>query len=113
MTDSHRAQRIVSLYGDEPSPVRRRRSIAPRVNTITVTLAFVALTAVGLLVATKQQEANVERVGELNGMLTDTSGPFVNYLLVGSDTREGSTRAAPIIRASGTRTTPAVNAATP
>jgi LCP family protein required for cell wall assembly len=47
------------------------------------------LTAVGLLVATKQQESNVERVGELNGMLADTSGPFVNYLLVGSDTREG------------------------
>lgn len=70
-------------------PVRRRRSIAPRVNIITVALAFVVLTAVGLLVATKQQEANVERVGELNGMLTDTSGPFVNYLLVGSDTREG------------------------
>ncbi|MFN5605541.1 MAG: LCP family protein [Actinomycetes bacterium] len=73
-----------------PAPVgRRRRPIAPRVNTITVTLAFVVLTAAGLLVATKQQEANVERVGELNGMLADASGPFVNYLLVGSDTREG------------------------
>jgi LCP family protein required for cell wall assembly len=59
------------------------------VNTVTVALAFVVLTTVGLLVATKQQEANVERVGELNGMLADTSGPFVNYLLVGSDTREG------------------------
>lgn len=72
-----------------PSARRRRRAIAPRVNTITVAVAFVVLTAVGLLVATKQQEANVERVGELNGMLADTSGPFVNYLLVGSDTREG------------------------
>lgn len=72
-----------------PSARRRRRVIAPRVNTITVAVAFVVLTAVGLLVATKQQEANVERVGELNGMLADTSGPFVNYLLVGSDTREG------------------------
>jgi LCP family protein required for cell wall assembly len=72
-----------------PSVRRRRRTIAPRVNTITVALAFIVLTAVGLLVATKQQESNVERVGELNGMLADTSGPFVNYLLVGSDTREG------------------------
>lgn len=72
-----------------PSARRRRRVIAPRVNTITVAVAFVVLTAVGLLVATRQQEANVERVGELNGMLADTSGPFVNYLLVGSDTREG------------------------
>ncbi|MTA27830.1 MAG: hypothetical protein F2562_03110 [Actinobacteria bacterium] len=72
-----------------PSARRRRRAIAPRVNTITVAVAFVVLTAVGLLVATRQQEANVERVGELNGMLADTSGPFVNYLLVGSDTREG------------------------
>ena len=72
-----------------PSVRRRRRTIAPRVNTITVALGFIVLTAVGLLVATKQQESNVERVGELNGMLADTSGPFVNYLLVGSDTREG------------------------
>ena len=72
-----------------PSARRRRRVVAPRVNTITVAVAFVVLTAVGLLVATRQQEANVERVGELNGMLADTSGPFVNYLLVGSDTREG------------------------
>jgi LCP family protein required for cell wall assembly len=72
-----------------PSARRRRHAIAPRVNTVTVALAFVVLTTVGLLVATKQQEANVERVGELNGMLADTSGPFVNYLLVGSDTREG------------------------
>lgn len=73
----------------EIRPRRRRRRIAPRVNTITVAGCFIALTAVGLLLATKQQESNVERVGELNGMLSDTSGPFVNYLLVGSDTREG------------------------
>ena len=73
----------------ENRPRPRRRRIAPRVNTITVGVAFIVLTAVGLLVATKQQESHVERVGELNGMLADTSGPFVNYLLVGSDTREG------------------------
>lgn len=78
------------VVATNPAPVRRgRRSIAPRVNTITVTLAFVVLTAAGLLVATEQQEANVERVGELNGILVGTSGPFVNYLLVGSDSREG------------------------
>lgn len=77
------------MASNSPPARRRRRTIAPRVNTVTVTLAFVLLTAAGLLVATKQQEGNVERVGELNGMLADTSGPFVNYLLVGSDTREG------------------------
>jgi LCP family protein required for cell wall assembly len=78
------------MANEERAPRRRRRRpIAPRINTISVTVVFIVLTAVGLLIATKQQENNVERVGELNGMLTDTSGPFVNYLLVGSDTREG------------------------
>lgn len=51
---------------------------------------FLVATAVGLVIATRQQEASVERVGELSGVLADAGGPFVNYLLVGSDTREGA-----------------------
>lgn len=68
---------------------RRRRVFLPYVNVITAAVAFIVLTAVGLVVATRQQADSVSRVGELNGMLADQSGPFVNYLLVGSDTREG------------------------
>ncbi|MEI7507188.1 MAG: LCP family protein [Actinomycetes bacterium] len=69
---------------------RRRRAIFPQINTLTIGVVFVALTAIGLIIATRQQEANVHRADELGGVLADKSGPFVNYLLVGSDTRETS-----------------------
>ena len=72
-----------------PRPTaRRRRTLFPQINTLTIGAVFVALTAIGLVIATKQQEANVNRANELGGILNDKSGPFVNYLLVGSDTRE-------------------------
>ena len=58
-------------------------------NIISAAVVSVVLTAIGLVIATRQQANSVERVGELNGMLADQAGPFVNYLLVGSDTREG------------------------
>ena len=67
---------------------RRRRKILPQINTLTIGAVFVALTAIGLVVATKQQEANVNRADALGGVMADKSGPFANYLLVGSDTRE-------------------------
>ena len=69
-------------------PARRRRKILPQINTLTIGAVFVALTAIGLVVATKQQEANVNRADALGGVMADKSGPFANYLLVGSDTRE-------------------------
>ena len=67
---------------------RRRRAILPQINTLTIGVVFVALTAIGLVIATRQQEANVNRADELGGVMADKSGPFANYLLVGSDTRE-------------------------
>ena len=63
---------------------------APFVNLPVLAGLFVVLSAIGLVVATHQQEGNVARVGELSGVLADSGGPFVNYLLVGSDTREGA-----------------------
>ena len=69
---------------------RRRRKIFPLITTLSVGIVFVALTALGLVIATKQQESNVNRAEELGGVLADKSGPFVNYLMVGSDTRETS-----------------------
>ncbi|MEI8392752.1 MAG: LCP family protein [Actinomycetes bacterium] len=65
------------------------RKIFLGVNIITIGLFFVLISAVGLVVATKQQEGNVHRANELNGILADKEGPFVNYLLVGSDSRAG------------------------
>ena len=76
---------------DSGAPVRRRpRRILPIINVLTLAAFFTVVTAVGLFVATRQQEGNVERVGELDGVLADSQGPFSNYLLVGSDTREGA-----------------------
>lgn len=69
---------------------RRTKRIAPGLNFFTLGAFFLVVSAVGLYVATRQQEASVERVGELNGVMTDGGGSFVNYLLVGSDTREGA-----------------------
>lgn len=74
-----------------PRPTaRRRRKILPQINTLTIGAVFIALTAIGLVIATKQQESNVTRADELGGVLNDKAGPFVNYLMVGSDTRETS-----------------------
>ncbi|MEY3091360.1 MAG: hypothetical protein RIU67_143 [Actinomycetota bacterium] len=53
-------------------------------------VVFALASSLGLLAATNQQESNVERVTELSNVMADTGGPFVNYLLVGSDTREGA-----------------------
>jgi len=82
------------MTDDRPEVARARgrtkTRIAPFVSLPVLAGVFVVTSAVGLVVATNQQEGNVERVGELSGVLADADGPFVNYLLVGSDTREGA-----------------------
>lgn len=69
---------------------RRTSNIAPGLNFFTLGAFFLLISALGLFVATRQQEGNVERVGELSGVMADNDGSYVNYLLVGSDTREGA-----------------------
>ena len=71
------------------SQARSGRNIFTSINTVTIGLFFILISTVGLVVATRQQEANVHRANELNGILADKGGPFVNYLLVGSDSRAG------------------------
>ena len=83
MTDERRSEPPVRSS-------RRRRRIAPGFNFFTLGAFFVVVSALGLYLATRQQEANVERVGELSGVMADGDGSFVNYLLVGSDTRQGA-----------------------
>ena len=69
---------------------KKKKKIAPGLNIFTLGAFFVVVSALGLYVATRQQEASVERVGELSDVMADNDGSFVNYLLVGSDTREGA-----------------------
>ena len=72
---------------------RRRRSSAP----FALLLAFLtaAVGAVGVIRAADDRTANVERIEGLEGVLvavegSAVEGPAVNYLLIGSDSREGS-----------------------
>ena len=59
-------------------------------SALLLVVVFALASSLGLLAATNQQESNVERVTELSDVMADSGGPFVNYLLVGSDTREGA-----------------------
>ncbi len=59
-------------------------------SALVLVVVFALASSLGLLAATNQQESNVERVTELSDVMADSGGPFVNYLLVGSDTREGA-----------------------
>lgn len=68
---------------------RRRRPLRG-VNAVSLGLVVAVVGSGGLLVATQQQADRVERVGELDGVLSEDVGPFENYLLVGSDSREGA-----------------------
>ena len=58
--------------------------------SLVLVVVFALASSLGLLAATRQQESSVERVTELSDVMADSGGPFVNYLLVGSDTREGA-----------------------
>lgn len=66
----------------------RARSLGS--GALVLAVVFALASSLGLLAATNQQESSVERVAELSDVMADTGGPFVNYLLVGSDTREGA-----------------------
>jgi LCP family protein required for cell wall assembly len=76
---------------DAPSSPRqrpRRRSSAP------YALLFAILTgaigAAGVIRAANDRTANVVRIEGLEEILVAVEGPAVNYLLIGSDSREGS-----------------------
>lgn len=67
---------------------RRRRSSAPLALLFAVLTAAVG--AAGVIRAADDRTANVERIEGLEDILVAVEGPAVNYLLIGSDSREGS-----------------------
>ena len=79
-------------YVDAPQRSRRRSS-AP------LAILFAVLTAVGgaagVIRAANERTANVQRIEGLDDILVAVDGPAVNYLLIGSDSREGSDPNAP------------------
>ena len=70
-----------------PTP-RRRRS------TFSLALILAAVMAVGgaagVIRAANERTSDVERIAGLDEILQPKDGPALNYLLIGSDTREGS-----------------------
>ena len=61
---------------------------------LAITAAITVVGAAGVLRAADRRTADVERIDGLDGVLADIPGddvqyPAENYLLVGSDTREG------------------------
>jgi LCP family protein required for cell wall assembly len=72
---------------DEPRR-RRRRSSAPLALILAIVVG--AAGAAGVIRAANQRTANVERIEGLEDILVAVDGPAVNYLLIGSDSRDGS-----------------------
>ena len=72
-----------------PSPGPRRRP--SRIGTLFTAVGLVAtLGSAGVLVAARQQEDRIARVAGLQGVLSPASATVENFLLVGSDSRDGS-----------------------
>lgn len=67
-----------------------RRRFAPLVTGTSLALAFALTSGLGVVVTARQQANGVARVADLESVLAPRSGSYVNFLLVGSDTREGA-----------------------
>lgn len=73
---------------DEPRRRPRRRSSAPFALALAIIVGAVG--AAGVIRAANQRTADVERIEGLEDILVAVDGPAVNYLMIGSDSREGS-----------------------
>ncbi|MEO6651236.1 MAG: LCP family protein [Ilumatobacteraceae bacterium] len=90
----------------DPKPIavtRRRRVRSPLPWTLGIAAVVGLFGAAGVLRAADARTADIERVGGLDGVLADLPDfndpnieyPAENYLLVGSDTREGGDESSP------------------
>ncbi|WP_394930661.1 LCP family protein [uncultured Ilumatobacter sp.] len=77
---------------DEPRRRPRRRSSAPLALVLAIIVGVAG--AAGVIRAADQRTAKVERIEGLEDILVAVDGPAVNYLLIGSDSRDGSNPAA-------------------
>ena len=73
---------------DEPRRRPRRRSSAPLALAFAIAVGVVG--AAGVIRAANERTASVERIEGLEEILVAVDGPAVNYLLIGSDSREGA-----------------------
>lgn len=96
-TDPVHSRFVVSTL--EPLPRRRRRS---RVNGITLLVVVAVAGAVGMVRAVDQRATGVREVTEVGAVLSEPSTQVENFLLVGSDSREGIDPDDPAIGVIGT-----------
>jgi LCP family protein required for cell wall assembly len=74
---------------DERVRARPRRRTSARLGGV-LALIVAIVGAAGVIVAADRQVANVDRIPNLDDILVAVNGPAVNYLLIGSDSREGT-----------------------
>lgn len=74
-------------YDDFPRARPRRRTSTRLGVVFAAILAVVG--AAGVITAADRQVDNVDRIEDLDDILVAVDGPAVNYLLIGSDSREG------------------------
>ncbi|MGA9276138.1 LCP family protein [Ilumatobacter sp.] len=72
---------------DQPRARPRRRTSVRLGLMLAAVVAVVG--AAGVITAADRQVENVDRIENLDDILVAVDGPAVNYLLIGSDTREG------------------------
>ncbi len=80
---------------EPPAPVDPRRSSRRRVRTsaplgVLFAVAMALVGSVGLISAADRRVGDVERIEDLEEVLQAVDGPAVNYLLIGSDSRDGA-----------------------
>jgi len=75
------------------SDARPRRRTSARLGVVLAVIVAI-VGAAGVITAADRQVANVDRIENLDDILVAVDGPAVNYLLIGSDSREGTDAAA-------------------
>lgn len=72
-----------------------RRRVAPYLTGVSLALVMAMASGVGLTISATRRADSVARITDVAPLLAPDNGTFVNYLLVGSDTREGSDPTSP------------------
>jgi LCP family protein required for cell wall assembly len=80
----------VSTPSEFVAPGRRRPKRSPLPLMVVVAAGVGVVGTMGVLRAAEARTDSVERIDELSAVLSGDTGPAENYLLVGSDTREGA-----------------------
>ena len=85
---------VATLTTSDRGPTPRRR-FAPFLSATSLAVVATLASAAGVAITATSRADDVARIDDVSSVLTPRSGAFVNYLLVGSDTREGADPTSP------------------